>query len=217
MTRINGDDLSFIIDGVERKFDATSISIEHEEASSGTITFWDQQQGSKDDAFLRFSTTQDLDPASLYGFAYRNPGVLVPFLLKTNGNTNPTTEYPHISGVAKIGRRPNLGGEAAIDADDYTADHEWKVRGPLVFNEGIVAPAILAVSPVGAAAGQVVQIVGSRFTGATAVKFGTTSAEFVVHNEQSLAAIIPAGKTGSQNITIVHPDGTSAAFSYSAA
>jgi type II secretory pathway pseudopilin PulG len=58
--------------------------------------------------------------------------------------------------------------------------------------------------------GQVVSLLGSGFTGATSVKFGTTAAtSFTVNSDASITATAPAG-TGTVDITVTSPSGTSA-------
>jgi PKD domain/IPT/TIG domain len=61
-----------------------------------------------------------------------------------------------------------------------------------------------------AAGGTSVQITGADFTGATAVKFGTTSASFTVNSATSITATAPAGTSATVNVTVTTPQGTSA-------
>ena len=52
-------------------------------------------------------------------------------------------------------------------------------------------------------------ITGTDFSGATAVTFGSTAAaSFTVNSATSITAVSPAG-TGTVNITVTSPDGTS--------
>src|SRR5205807_1017049 len=48
------------------------------------------------------------------------------------------------------------------------------------------------------------------FTGASAVKFGTTNASFTVGSATSISATAPAGAAGTVDITVTTPAGTSA-------
>jgi hypothetical protein len=55
-----------------------------------------------------------------------------------------------------------------------------------------------------------VTITGTNFTGATAVKFGSTNAtSFTVNSASSITAVSPAG-TGTVDVTVTTPEGTSA-------
>ncbi len=60
-----------------------------------------------------------------------------------------------------------------------------------------------------ASGGTVVSVLGSGFTGATAVKFGTTAAAtFTVNSDTSITATSPAG-TGTVDLIVTSPSGTS--------
>ncbi|MEU1629359.1 IPT/TIG domain-containing protein [Streptomyces sp. NPDC020096] len=61
--------------------------------------------------------------------------------------------------------------------------------------------------------GNSVTINGAGFTGATAVKFGTTSALFMVVNDTQITATAPAG-TGSVQVTVMTSAGTSNSVTY---
>ena len=69
---------------------------------------------------------------------------------------------------------------------------------------------IISYSPKGGSSlgGTVVTITGTRFLGATAVKFGTTPAtRFVVNSTTSITAVTPAHSTGNFDITVDTPTG----------
>ena len=69
---------------------------------------------------------------------------------------------------------------------------------------GNTAPAIAGFSPASAATGTFVKIGGHGFTGATAVRFYGTNADYVVNSDTSITARVPSGAT-SGPITIVSP------------
>ena len=73
-------------------------------------------------------------------------------------------------------------------------------------------PTVTAVSPSAAptAGGASVTITGTNFTGATAVKFGTTGATFTIVSATQINATAPAESTGTVDITVTTPGGTSA-------
>ncbi len=71
-----------------------------------------------------------------------------------------------------------------------------------------VGPVVTAVSPASGttAGGTSVTITGTNFSGASAVKFGTTSAtSFTVNSDTSITAVAPAGTGGTINITVTVP------------
>jgi alpha-tubulin suppressor-like RCC1 family protein len=79
----------------------------------------------------------------------------------------------------------------------------------LAFGEPI--PVVTSISPqIGpTSGGTTVTISGDTFTGATAVKFGTTPATtFTVESDTSITATAPPG-TGTVNVTVTTPAGTS--------
>jgi IPT/TIG domain-containing protein/cysteine-rich secretory family protein len=70
---------------------------------------------------------------------------------------------------------------------------------------------ITGVSPMGGlpAGGTAVTITGSSFTGATAVKFGTSPAtSFTVVNDTTITAVTPAHALGMVDVTVTTPAGT---------
>ena len=71
-----------------------------------------------------------------------------------------------------------------------------------------VGPTITSFSPTGGPVGTVVTVLGSNFTGATAVSFnGTAAASFVVNSATQLTATVAAGTTTGA-ITVTGPAGT---------
>lgn len=78
-----------------------------------------------------------------------------------------------------------------------------------------LAPVITNAVPSGAAAGAQVTIYGAYFTGASAVKFGATSATpYTVVSDGVIVAVMPAGTAGAAAITVTNAAGTSDAFAY---
>jgi hypothetical protein len=78
------------------------------------------------------------------------------------------------------------------------------------------APAVTGVSPnTGATTGgQVVTITGTNFSGATAVKFGTTAATtFTINSDTQITATAPSGSAGQVDIKVTTNNGTSSAVS----
>ena len=76
-------------------------------------------------------------------------------------------------------------------------------------------PQVTGISPTSgsSAGGDTIIITGSGFTGATGVSFdGTPASAFTVDSDTQITAISPAG-TGTVDITVTTPDGTSPASS----
>ncbi|MBT0768317.1 IPT/TIG domain-containing protein [Kineosporia sp. J2-2] len=72
-------------------------------------------------------------------------------------------------------------------------------------------PAVSGISPATGPAGTVVTISGSGFTGATTVYFGTVAVTaFTVNPDGTITVTAPTGVTGTADITVTGPGGTSA-------
>ena len=91
------------------------------------------------------------------------------------------------------------GGTSAISAaDEFTY---------------LAAPTVTAISPSSGplAGGDTVTITGTGFTGATAVKFGSTdAAAYSIVSDTEITATSPASPAGTVDITVTTPGGTSA-------
>ncbi len=74
------------------------------------------------------------------------------------------------------------------------------------------APAVSSISPTSGShtGGTKVTITGSDLTGATSVKFGTTSAKFTVVSSTTVTATSPAHAIGAVAVRVTTPNGTSA-------
>ncbi|MET8942002.1 IPT/TIG domain-containing protein [Streptomyces sp. NPDC004542] len=86
----------------------------------------------------------------------------------------------------------------------------------LAFTYATTAPTIASIAPSSGSStgGNTVQIAGSGFAGATAVKFGSTDATgFTVVGDNVIRAVAPPG-TGTVLVTVVTPHGTSNAVAY---
>jgi len=75
-----------------------------------------------------------------------------------------------------------------------------------------VPPTVTSISPSSgsAAGGTIVTIIGTDFTGIPDVRFGATSASFVVGSSTNITATAPPGAAGTVDVTVTTADGTSA-------
>lgn len=83
-----------------------------------------------------------------------------------------------------------------------------------------ISPMVTAVGgePDPAAAGQLVTILGFRFTDATKVTFGgVTAGDLKVINANTLMAVMPAGTAGAVDVVVTTPHGTSVPVKYTRA
>lgn len=148
-------------------------------------------------------------------------GVFYSQTIATTGGTAPVTFYsvggPLPTGLALnqntgvISGTPSAAGTfnfsiLAGDANSLTSQKFYSVTIAAV-------PAVTGVSPTWGASvgGTSVVITGSGFTGANAVRFGATSASFVVNSDTQITATSPPGYDGTLDITVaVAAGGTSA-------
>ena len=89
----------------------------------------------------------------------------------------------------------------------------WSLEFFYVYNAPLQsAPTVTGVTPASGPNGALVTLTGTAFTGATAVNFGTKPATFTVNSDNIITATAPAG-TGTVDVTVTTPEGTSATSS----
>ena len=73
------------------------------------------------------------------------------------------------------------------------------------------SPTVTAIAPAVAKAGDLVKVTGTELSGASEVRFGELSASvFTVDSETEITAEVPSGATGTVDVSVVTPAGTSA-------
>jgi hypothetical protein len=95
--------------------------------------------------------------------------------------------------------------------DSSTLTHASFTSATISLTIAVAAPTVTAISPTSGpvAGGTSVTITGTNLTGATAVKFGTTSATITANSATSITATSPIG-TGTVDVTVITAGGTSA-------
>lgn len=87
-----------------------------------------------------------------------------------------------------------------------------------VLTAGVPALSSVVGQPDPAAAGQLVTVKGTRFTGATAVTIdGTAATDFTVVDSTTIVATMPAGAAGPADVVVTNAVGPSSAFVYTRA
>jgi hypothetical protein len=126
--------------------------------------------------------------------------------------------WPNVDGASL-----NLGATRTTAADNDTAANWCATPSGFTFSTtdrgtpGAVnvdcagGPALDRVVPLRglAAGGETVEIRGNRLTGATAVRFGATSAAFTAVDDRRLSAVTPAGTAGRVDVTVTTVTGSS--------
>ncbi|HLI74924.1 MAG TPA: IPT/TIG domain-containing protein [Acidimicrobiales bacterium] len=145
------------------------------------------------------------------------------------GSYNGATGVLTLSGTASVANYQaalasitfsSSAGDPTNAGGDPTRTVSWQVADSIAPSNTATStvdvyamPAVTSVSPTSgtAAGGTTVTVNGSGFTGATGVKFGSTSAtSFTVNNDGKITVTSPAGTAGTTvHITVTGPGGTS--------
>ena len=106
-------------------------------------------------------------------------------------------------------------GTGATGSLSVTTSNGIGSRAGFIFISATTAPAISSFTPTSGKTGQVVNLTGTNFTGATAVSFGGTAATtFTVVSATSINATVGAGASGTVSVTTASGTGTLAGFTY---
>ncbi|MBO9534844.1 MAG: IPT/TIG domain-containing protein, partial [Solirubrobacteraceae bacterium] len=126
------------------------------------------------------------------------------------GMTKASCQITSSPGVSVAYESPAVGTLASRSAS-LSSSGAWASQTMLI-RAAAGPPSIDAINPNAGptAGGTSVTIDGSDFTGATQVRFGATNASsFTVNDDSTITATAPAG-TGTQNVSVTTPLGTSA-------
>jgi hypothetical protein len=117
---------------------------------------------------------------------------------------------------APLGEAPDRSRyNQLINAHEYFYQQEWSNEGSTCLQRlgaAVIVPAIKKLAPkTGPAAGKtIVTITGSGFTGTTGVTFGgVPSVSFKVNSSTSITAEAPPGTSGTTDVRVTDPAGTS--------
>jgi len=151
--------------------------------------------------------------------AYRSPGGAYRgeayIFRKDNGGTSNWGEVKKLTASdASFGTE--FGYSVAISNDTAIVGSQKAAGGGSHRGEAYIfgdAPIVTGISPTSGttAGGTSVTVTGTSLRGATAVKFGSTSAaSYTVNSDTSITATSPAGSAGTVDITVTNDAGTSA-------
>jgi len=217
-TRIKGSALSLSFGGTDYWADVTSLTMTNDAQDSALVTFADAAGVQAQQYSFKGTAIQSGQTSSFWRYAWANAGNDVAFRYAPFGNTTASADQPHFVGTVKISsQRPDIGGDAS-PTNEFSFDFQWDIDGLPALDDGTDGvPTILEISPTGQSAGDQVIIGGTRFSSATDVKFGTTSAtSIIVVSDVTITAVVPTG-SGVKAVTVVNTAGTSAAVNYTVA
>ncbi|MFV8668357.1 putative Ig domain-containing protein [Ralstonia pseudosolanacearum] len=131
-----------------------------------------------------------------------------------NGSVPPSGD-PNTNGFVYT---PPTNFSGTDTATFYTSNDgvTWLPNGTVSITVTSTAPTVTGISPSSGSTGggTSVAVTGTGFTGATAVKFGSTNAgSFTVNSATSITATSPAGSAGTVDLTVTTSGGTSATSS----
>lgn len=210
--RVGGKKLSLTIGSVELHLEATSAVLDNEEASSDVTTFADADAGGARQHFINVTAVQSVQADSFWRYVWAHTGETAAFVLRPQGNVVATSDQPHFTGTLTIGPKPTLGGDAGAKKDQ-TFTTRMDVDGEPVLDDGSVAvPAITSVSDETPAAGDPIQVNGTRFTGTVDVTVDGITATFYPVSDGILIVVIPDAAAGAADLIVENGDGESDAF-----
>lgn len=119
--------------------------------------------------------------------------------------------------------KPGVKQEVAADSNSvqrsmWTCFPTGAVQTSVLVTGAASVPTIVSVTPSGAAAAQLVTIIGDYFTGTTGVTFGgVAAADFEIVSATEIVASLPAGSAGSAVVIVTNAAGASTAKAYTRA
>lgn len=202
---------SWLEDGVDTIYDAVNWALGFNpiQVDKDTLDLGFNGWVDTDGGYVIPSTQTGIDKA-LFLLATDGTGKLGFYAPNTNVNTG---DAPSID-VSKFFEIPLSAAIHAADEDAIAAKDG--VSGLMkVYKTGMtaLAPVILSVDPDSdATVGDPLTFTGTGFTGATAVKFGTTTATYAIVSDSKIVAVVPTGASGSTLVKITNATGTSTGF-----
>jgi hypothetical protein len=210
-TRIIGTALALSFGGTDYWADASSVKLENEDSPADVTTFADAAAGGSKRYYFTISAIQSMQTTSFWRYLWANVGNTVAYRYAPHGNATATADQPHFTGTVKILARPVVGGDAGLETN-FSFDVRLDCKQDPTLDAGTDGIPVLSAVPGTATVGSNIVLTGTKFTGATQVKFATTNAtSFVVVSDTTIAAVVPAG-TGVKAITVVNALGTSNAL-----
>nr|WP_254069106.1 IPT/TIG domain-containing protein [Herbiconiux sp. VKM Ac-2851] len=154
---------------------------------------------------VSISYVQDWDTAgSLSQYLFANEGATVAGVFRPRSGSGPSFSVNLALTPGAIGGAGNATAEATV-----TLGLTGK---PVIVPGTPVIPTVTGITPTGggAAGGIQVKITGTKFTGATSVKFASTPAtSFMVDSDSVIYAVAPAASIGVKAVTVTNATGIS--------
>lgn len=113
---------------VEYNTDLTSYLLDPQDADGDIVTFSEAGGATPVTWHLTGTGVQNTDTAAFWAMVWAKSGQTVAGTLAPFGNATPTPAQPHYAISAKIGKKPPIGGAAALgNGESFTFDFDWEL------------------------------------------------------------------------------------------
>lgn len=135
-TRIRGNKLAFKLGTpvADHWADISSCTLVGED-SDDIMTFEDAANGGGQDWHFEITAIQSTATGSFWRMLWEKTGEEVAFTYAPHGNETASAAQPHFIGTAKVGAKPQIGGEAS-KTGAFTFDYTMEVVGQPVMDTG---------------------------------------------------------------------------------
>ena len=128
--RLRGTALKMEVDGVDHWADVISCVMDGEDVEDG------YEVPTRESWWFDITAVQSTHRDSFWTFLWENRGERgipskVPFTYAPNGNSEPTQDEPHFTGMVGIPGPPPLGGEAGKDVEQTFVTRLPITQGPV--------------------------------------------------------------------------------------
>ena len=128
-TRLKGNALSFLVDGIDYWADATRVELGGEEIERKHID--GRVETYRERSWFDVDAVQSTDPDSFWTFLWEHPGAYLPFGYAPHGNSVATVAQPHFTGVLILPDSPPvLGGAAGRTVEQTFTTRLHIAQGP---------------------------------------------------------------------------------------
>ena len=129
--------------------------------------------------------------------------------------STPATSFT-VNNATSITATAPAGSAGSVNVTVTTPAGTSAAGSGNLFTYTIPAPTITGLNPTSGPAGGTITITGTNLTGAASVQFGSTAAaSFTVVNATTITAVVPSGVSGTVNVSVTTPGGTTSSSSAS--
>lgn len=128
--RIPGTALSLLVDGTDYWADATSVVLDGEDRAFDLLDGGSTSVRVR--SWLDVEAVQSTAQGSLWRLLWEHPGRALPFAYAPHGNSRPSEDQPHFTGILTLPDvPPRLGGSAGRKVEQKFTTRLFISQGPL--------------------------------------------------------------------------------------